>query len=146
MEKHPYTAKRLLKLVEIVLASKSSSSAQPAGAESFGQRLARLRKAAGYSQRDFAAELGSSQRMVAYYEVQSQRPPTHLLPRIAELLGISSDELLGLKPLAKSKRAPDSRLWRRFKEVEALPPPQKRQVVQLLDALLERERLRKRAG
>ncbi|MEW6367108.1 MAG: helix-turn-helix transcriptional regulator [Acidobacteriota bacterium] len=32
----------------------------------FGQRLARLRSAAGYSQRALAAEIGISHRMVAY--------------------------------------------------------------------------------
>ena len=33
----------------------------------FGNRMADLRKAAGYSQRELATELGISQRMVAYY-------------------------------------------------------------------------------
>jgi DNA-binding XRE family transcriptional regulator len=48
--------------------------------ESFGDRLARLRQAAGLSQRDLAAEVGISQRMVAYYEKETGHPPTHLFP------------------------------------------------------------------
>ena len=35
--------------------------------EPFGARLAQLRQAAGYSQRDLARESGISQRMIAYY-------------------------------------------------------------------------------
>jgi transcriptional regulator with XRE-family HTH domain len=35
--------------------------------ESFGARLAELREAAGYTQIEFAAEVGITQRVVAYY-------------------------------------------------------------------------------
>lgn len=113
--------------------------------ETFGQRLARLRKEQGYSQRDLAAEIGISQRMLAYYEAQSEHPPTKLLPLLVAVLGASADELLGIRP-PKQRRAPDQRLWRRFKELEQLPPQQRRQLLQIIDAFLERERLRKKAG
>ncbi|MHB8784091.1 MAG: helix-turn-helix domain-containing protein [Desulfobacteria bacterium] len=36
----------------------------------FGQRLARMRKAAGYTQAELAAEVGISRRNLAYYETQ----------------------------------------------------------------------------
>jgi len=36
--------------------------------ESFGDRMARFRSEAGYSQRELARETGISQRMIAYYE------------------------------------------------------------------------------
>ena len=113
--------------------------------ETFGQRLARLRKEQGYSQRDLAAEIGISQRMLAYYEAQSEHPPTKLLPLLVEVLGVTADELLGIRP-KKQKRAPDGRLWRRFKDIEELPVQQRRQLLQIVDAFLERERLRKKAG
>jgi len=64
--------------------------------KSFGERLARLRQEAGLSQRDLAAEVNISQRMVAYYEKQTTHPPTHLLPLLAKALGVSSDQLLGI--------------------------------------------------
>jgi transcriptional regulator with XRE-family HTH domain len=67
-------------------------------AESFGERLARLRQAAGYSQRELARELEISQRMVAYYEGETEYPPAHLLPMLAQALGVSTDQLLGLEP------------------------------------------------
>ena len=65
--------------------------------ESFGQRMARFRQAAGYSQRDLAKKTGISQRMIAYYEKQAKYPPTHFLPALVKALGTTADELLGIK-------------------------------------------------
>ncbi len=36
-------------------------------------------------------------------------------------------------------------LWRRLRQVEALPPPDRKQVLHLLDTLVERETLKKRS-
>lgn len=113
------------------------------GEESFGARLARLRQAAGYSQRSLAAEIGISYRMVAYYEGETVYPPAHLLPQLAEALGVSTDQLLGVGKVKKNGRSRDSRLWRRFSQVEKLPNPERKQIVQILDAFLEREKLKK---
>ena len=109
----------------------------------FGGRMAGLRHAAGYTQRELAAELGISQRMVAYYEGETDYPPAGLLPNLAGVLGISTDQLLGVKPVrSPTKKPKDTRLWRRFKQVEELPAAERRQLLQLIDAFLEREKLR----
>jgi len=111
--------------------------------ESFGERLARLRQEVGLSQRDLAAEVNISQRMVAYYEKQTAHPPTHLLALLAKALGVSADQLLGIKEVKSNGRKKDNRLWRRFSQVEQLPQSQRKQIVQILDAFLEREKLKK---
>jgi transcriptional regulator with XRE-family HTH domain len=111
--------------------------------ESFGERLARLRKAAGFSQRELATELGISYRMVAYYEGETEHPPTHLLPVLAKALSVSADELMGLEKTKKNGRTHDNRLWRRFSQVEKLPPPKRKQIVQILDAFLGSEKVKK---
>jgi len=113
------------------------------GEESFGERLARLRKAAGFSQRELAAEIGMSHRMIAYYETEAARLPIHLLPVLTKALGVSADELMGLEKVKKNGRTQDTRLWRRFSQVEKLPTAQRKQIVQILDAFLEREKLKK---
>lgn len=105
------------------------------GPESFGQRLARLRKAAGFSQYDLADETGISQRMIAYYETTHSHPSLAAFPKIAAALGVSEDVLLGLKK-AESAKVKDTRLWRRFAKVEKLPPDKRRKIVDLLDAFL----------
>jgi transcriptional regulator with XRE-family HTH domain len=118
---------------------------QTATTEPFGARMARLRKAAGFSQRDLAKELGVTQRMVAYYEAHSEHPPSHLLPALVELFGVPTDELLGLKPLKPAKPA-SQRLIHRLNRIEKLPPKEKKQLLSLIDAFLERDALTRKAG
>jgi transcriptional regulator with XRE-family HTH domain len=102
----------------------------------FGRRLVRLRKAAGYTQVELAKELEVSQRMVSYYEGHSDYPPASLLPKLAEILGVSADELLGIKPLKKAKK-PDTRLQRRVQQIEKLPTKERRQLIQVIDTYLK---------
>ena len=114
--------------------------------ENFGERLAQLRKAAGYTQVELAAEVGITQRMVAYYEVPDAQPPAHLLPQIAKALGVSVDVLLGLAEPRRPKRIATNRLERRLLEIEKLNPKAKRQLTQLLDTFIEGEKLKRRVG
>jgi len=43
---------------------------------------------------------------------------------------------LGEEWLKRNTTASDARLWRRFKQVEKLPPAQRKPIIQLLDAFL----------
>ena len=113
--------------------------------ESIGDRLARLRSERGYSQRDLARETGISHRMIAYYEKQAQYPPTHVLPVLAKALGVSLDQLFGMDIINKDWNNKDMRLWRRFSQIEKLDVKEKRQVIQLLDTFIEKERLKQEA-
>ena len=112
----------------------------------FGARLAALRKAAGFTQVELAAELGISQRMVAYYESPTATPPANLLPQIAVVLGVSIDELFGLGAPKRRlvKQDGDSRLRRRLLAIEKLDVTEKRQVLQLIDAFIERDQLKRK--
>lgn len=108
----------------------------------FGKRLVNLRKSAGYTQVELAKEIEVSQRMVSYYESQSEFPPSSLLPKLSKILGVTSDELLGITKLKKQHK-PDTRLQRRMQQVEKLSTVSKRQIMQLLDTFIEREQLKK---
>ena len=114
--------------------------------ESFGERLAGLRKTAGYTQVEFAAEVGITQRMVAYYEAPTAQAPAHLLPQMATALGVSIDVLLGLAAPRARKRIATNRLERRLMEIEKLDPKAKRQITRLLDTFIEREKLKQRVN
>jgi len=120
---------------EFPLPRTSPSPHLPSG-EAFCQRLAHLRKAAGYSQYTLADAMGISQRMIAHYENSNGNPPLYLLPKFAKALGVSADQLLGMKEVKEIKKK-DSRLWQRFSRVEQLPPDQRRKIVDLLDAFLK---------
>jgi transcriptional regulator with XRE-family HTH domain len=111
--------------------------------EHFGARLATLRETAGYKQVELAAELGISQRMLAYYESPRAHPPTALLPALAKALGVSVEQLLGVVTgKAKGRaRARDSQLWRRFAQIEKLSPAERKPIIQVLDAFLAKAKL-----
>lgn len=125
--------------------AKKENALNEAG-ESFGHRLARLRKAAGYTQRQLAPKIGISQRMLAYYEKQTDRPPATLVPVLAQVLGVSADELLGIKPLKSEDNPTDPRLRRRLKKLEQLPPKERGEVIKLIDLFLERDQLRRQTA
>lgn len=126
-----------------IMPKKLKATGNGDSSETFGQRMAKFRKEAGYSQRELAAEIGISNRMIAYYEAQTESPPTHMLPQLAKALRVTCDQLLGVEKINRTSRPRDSRLWQRFSQVEKLPPVQRKQIVQVLDAFLEREKLRK---
>lgn len=105
--------------------------------ETFGTRLAALRKAAGYSQREFAEEIGISHRMVAYYEAQTDHPPAHLLPTIAKALHLTTDQVLGLEPVQKRQPPLNQQLLRKMKKIEQLPPRDQRPLLRTIDAYLK---------
>jgi hypothetical protein len=65
------------------------------------------------------------------------------MPQLAKVLGVSTDQLLGVEKVKGNGRTKDNRLWRRFSQVEKLPPPKRKQIVQILDAFLGSEKAKK---
>ena len=78
--------------------------------------------------------------MIAYYETESTQPPGALLVDLARALKVTSDELLGLKPLNEKTSPKTARLLKRLRRVEELPPADQRAVLKLVDAMLETRR------
>lgn len=113
-------------------------------AAGFGSRLATLRKAAGYTQQQLADELNVTRRMVAYYETESEHPPANLLTDLARVLNVSTDDLLGLNGSRKRAKVPDvsPRLERRMRQIEALSPRPKQQLLGLIDTFIAAEQHR----
>lgn len=112
----------------------------------FGSRLAALRKQAGLSQTALAQEIGISQRMMAYYEGPSAFPPATLLPAIARVLGVSVEALLGTETAKRKTKAVDTRMQRRLQQIASLPTEERRQIMQLVDAFIERGKLKQRVS
>lgn len=111
----------------------------------FGPRLATLRKAAGFTQTAFAAEIGVSQRMMAYYEGPTAHPPADLLPAMAKALDVSVDALLGVETAKRRAKPADTRMQRRLQQIEKLEANERRQLLQLIDAFIERDQLKKKS-
>ncbi|MCC7387823.1 MAG: helix-turn-helix transcriptional regulator [Phycisphaerales bacterium] len=109
----------------------------PVTTEGFGPRLVRLRQARGLTQEALGARVGLSNRMLAYYERDDAEPPGALLPALAAALEVSTDELLGVKPLGDLRTGRAARLLKRLEPVADLPPADQRAVLKLVDALVE---------
>lgn len=110
------------------------------GLEDFGARLGTLRRTRGLSQEELAAQAGVSRRVIAYYETESAQPPGALLVALARVLKVSTDELLGVKPLSEKTSPKTARLLKRLRRIEELPPADQRAVLKLVDAMLETRR------
>lgn len=59
-----------------------------------GEFLATLRKAGGYTQQDVAEKLGVSNRTLSSWETDRTAPDLLILPAIADLYGVTVDEIL----------------------------------------------------
>ncbi|GAC1676975.1 MAG: hypothetical protein NVS9B2_27760 [Steroidobacteraceae bacterium] len=117
---------------------------KPATANGFGARLADLRKSAGITQTAFAAEIGVSQRMMAYYEGPTAQPPANLLPAMAQALGVSVDALLGSETSKRRAKATDTRMQRRLQQIANLPADERRQLLQLVDTFIDHGKLKRK--
>lgn len=108
--------------------------------DGFGVRLSELRQARGLSQEELATAVDVSRRVIAYYEAQSAQPPGALLVDLARALKVSTDELLGVKPISDKLSPKTARLLKRLQRIEELPPADQRAVLKLLDAMIDTRR------
>ena len=63
--------------------------------ETFGQRFLRLRKEKGLTQDDIALKVNISPQAVSKWENEISMPDVSILGDLADILGVSLDELLG---------------------------------------------------
>ena len=109
-------------------------------ASKFGERLAALRQARGLTQVQLAEKIGSTQRAVSRYETIADRAPAPVLAKLAQALGVTTDELLGVKRTRAASSLTDDpearRLWKKFQQVMALPEKDRRAVIRLVNSLV----------
>jgi transcriptional regulator with XRE-family HTH domain len=111
-------------------------------ASAFGARLMALRKARGLTQIQLAELIDSTQRAISRYETVADRAPAPVLTALAKALHVSTDELLGVKPLRSASTNghddPEARrLWKKFRQVMTLPERDRRAVIRLVNSLVE---------
>jgi len=101
-------------------------------------RIAQARNERGLTQEQLAEQLGVSQQALAHYEVGRIGVASAMLPKLAELLDLSFDELLVGQPSIRvpGKRGPASRLEQQIARVSQLPKAQQKFVMQMLDTVL----------
>ena len=104
-------------------------------------RLAELRKDAGLSQYELADYVGVPQANIAFWERSEKPPRSEVLPKMAEALGVSVEDLLIVgdeKPLkrkaAKSNGRPAGKVREVFDRVSKLPRRQQEHIVNWVSA------------
>lgn len=76
--------------------------------ETFGQRLSRLRKEKGMTQEEIASKITISPQAVSKWENDISSPDILVLSSLADILGVSVDELLGRKNEEVSSKAEET--------------------------------------
>lgn len=104
-------------------------------AKTMGRFIAALRKANGLTQKDLAEKLNVSDKSVSRWERDEGAPDLSLIPVIAEVFGITCDELL------RGERRPESQRQEIFVE-EPLTPKADKQRQRLLKASMTKYRSR----
>lgn len=101
-----------------------------------GKRLAAFRKAAGLTQIQLATMVDIPQRTLSFYETDSENIPSSLIPLLADALGVTVEDILGISNNKTAKRGPKSKLERQFEGVRRLPKKEQEFVSKFLDNVL----------
>lgn len=102
----------------------------------FGQRLFEARQAKGLSQKEVAEALRVTQPSYADWERTAVSLKPELLPKLAEVLGVSVDHLLGAQGRPRSSNGPIGKLRKVFEAASALPRYQQQRVIAIVEDIL----------
>lgn len=103
---------------------------------SLGHRIMVLRRARSLTQGELAEAVGTSQRVISYYENDSHDPGASMLSKLAQAFGVTIDMLLADSEPHHILASRDTALARRFVDAENLPPADRKALVRIIDALL----------
>ena len=72
--------------------------------KSMGEVISTLRKEKGMTQKELADRLNITDKAVSKWERDAACPDTQLIPRLAEIFGVSIEELMNAKPAPSAER------------------------------------------
>ena len=114
-------------------------TAMAKGTETIGARIARLRRDKGMTQTELAEALGVSQPVVSDYENDVIKVSGETVIQLAQVLGSSADEILGLEKLARTTTAiKNRRLYRQLQSIDRLPKRDQQALLRTIDAFLSK--------
>ena len=108
-----------------------------------GHPIAALRRERGWTQPELAARLGTTVKMVTYYEREAKNPTRKTIEQFAHAFEVSPADLVGESAGPKrprTKPGPPSRLQQRLTDLQKLPREKQKVVLQLLDSFLQTNR------
>ncbi len=105
--------------------------------ETFGKRIARLRKEQGLTQVELGEKIGLSQVLISDYERGRLQPNLDTIIKLARTLGLTTDELLGVSNISPTGGKLSLKSVRRLKKIEDLPHSQQKVLFQTIDTFLK---------
>lgn len=103
-----------------------------------GKRIATLRKDIGMTQIQLAELLGISQQHMASFEAGRRKVSSSDIPVLAQLFGLSTDELLGMQ-IKPNKRGPTPKIQRQVEQIALLPKGKQKFISEMLEALIKQQ-------
>jgi XRE family transcriptional regulator, regulator of sulfur utilization len=108
-------------------------------ARAMGRRIQDLRNAQGWTQERLALEVGLDRSRISRYEKGRVNASALTVKRLAEVLGVTTDELLGLRPV-RPPRLGDA-LGERGTQLDLVPLEHRESLLRLIDSYLETHRI-----
>lgn len=90
------------------------------GKKTLGTFLAVLRKAQGMTQKELAERVGVSDKTISHWERDESAPDISVLPVLADIFGVTMDELLRGEKSAPGQTAPDGLSGKSEKQLKYL--------------------------
>lgn len=112
----------------------------------FGQKLFTARQQLGLSQIQVAGKLGITQAAYAGWERRTTALRPEHISALAEVLGVSVEYLLGPEGHPRRNGGPVGKARRVFEEVSKLPRHRQQRILQVVEDLLDAQRLQRSAG
>jgi transcriptional regulator with XRE-family HTH domain len=109
----------------------------------FAQRLKELRTARRLTQTRLAELLAISPRVYSRWETGDVTPHFDTIVRLAEILGVSLDEIAGRKDVSSEAAIKNPELNRLCRKVDQLSDEDQQALVIVLDSLVKRSRVSK---
>lgn len=107
--------------------------------ETFGKKLAKLRKEKKLSQTDLAKKLSTSVSVISRYERDEMTPSIDTAKKLATLLETSVGYLLGENEQADLFKNPD--MLKRFKDILSFPIDKQEHILFALDSMIKATKL-----
>lgn len=108
---------------------------------SLGENIAKKRKELGWTQKEFADQVGVHKAHVTRIENDRLRPNPTTLERIAKAFEVSVDELFGVQSQEQTTGIRDSKLLVAFQAAQELNEEDKAMVLKIVQAFLTKQKM-----
>jgi transcriptional regulator with XRE-family HTH domain len=115
----------------------NGTTATERGMQRLAARVVKIRKERGVTQVELAKTLGVTQSMVSRIERGELRLNGEVIVKLSKLYEVSTDELLGVKPIDEERPAISRRWLKRLKKIEELPKRDQDGLIQTIDRYLK---------